>query len=67
MKSANPGAPGPSCDVVESSADFVRPSLLAGGLEECGDSDGEDAAGFELDGVVVQAVEDTVVCEDPRL
>lgn len=66
MKSANPGPPKPSCDVVESSADFFGPSLLAGGLEECGDSDDEDAAGFELDGVVVQ-VEDTVVCEVPRL
>lgn len=70
MKSANPGAPWPSCDVVESFDNFERSSVLPRGLEECGDPDGEDAAGSEcdVDGVAVHVEEETVdECEVARL
>lgn len=49
---------------MEGFGDFERSSLLSRALEECGDPDGEDAAGSEaeceVDGVDVHVVEETV-------
>lgn len=49
---------------MEGFGDFERSSLLSRALEECGDLDGEDAAGSEaeceVDGVDVHVVEETV-------
>lgn len=57
MKSANPGVPWLSGDVVEISGDFVSSLLLPRGLEECADP-AADAAEPEVDGVAVQVVEE---------
>lgn len=67
MKSANPGALWPSCDITESSGDFVGPLLLPGGVGECEDLAGEDATGAQAECDVDGEVVDVVFVEDARL